>query len=169
MPGNQMRQVYEAGHRRKYLLVVDESPEVESALYYAASRVLHTRENGSIVLLYCIEPEAQLWGGVRQMQIEEQTKKAQALFRLFRLKLNAEGFDAVQCEEVVAEGHKVDVIRKVIDQDKDIAVLTLGASVDQRGPGPLVSQLAGAQAGTFPVPITVIPGGLTIEDIRSMA
>jgi hypothetical protein len=169
MPTAQKRQVYEAGHRRKYLVVVDESPEVESALFYAASRVQHTNENGGVVLLYCIEPEVQLWGGVRQLQIEEQTKKAQVLFRLFRRKLGAEGFDTVPVEDVIEEGHKVDVIRRVIENDPDIAVLTLGASVDQRGPGPLVSQLAGSQAGTFPVPITVIPGGLTLDDIRSMA
>ncbi len=33
------RRSFEEGHRRKFLIVVDESQEVESALYYAASRV----------------------------------------------------------------------------------------------------------------------------------
>jgi nucleotide-binding universal stress UspA family protein len=169
MPSGTKRQVHEAGHRRKHLVIVDESQEVESALFYSASRVKNAQDNGSLVLLYCIEPEVQLWGGVRQLQIEEQTKKAQALFRLFRRKLGAEGFDAVPVEEVIEEGPKVDVIRRVIERDTDIAVLSLGASVDARGPGPLVSQLAGSQAGSFLVPITVIPGGLTIEDIRAMA
>jgi nucleotide-binding universal stress UspA family protein len=169
MPNSSRRSVHEAGHRRKFLVVVDETPEVESALYYAASRVSRAVDKGGLVLLYCIEPEVQLWGGVRQVQIEEQTKKAQALFRLFKRKLAAEGFDAVEAEEVIEEGPKVDVIRRVIERDTDIAVLALGASIELRGPGPLVSSLAGSQAGTFPVPITVIPGGLTIDDIRSMA
>ena len=35
------RRIFEEGHARKLLVIVDESPEVEAALYYAAGRVLH--------------------------------------------------------------------------------------------------------------------------------
>ena len=64
------------GHKRKYLVVVDESSEVEAALYFAASRISHS--NGSIALLYVIEPQDyQHWVGVRQVQLEEETNKAQ--------------------------------------------------------------------------------------------
>jgi hypothetical protein len=49
-------------------------------------------------------------------------------------------------------------------------VLVLGASKDPSGPGPLVSTLAGGRlAGTFPVPITVVPGCLAIEEILALA
>ena len=81
------RRSFEEGHRRKFLIVVDESQEVESALYFAASRV--QRSSGSLVMLYVIEPgELQHWAGVRQVQLEEETTKAKALFRLFRRKLS---------------------------------------------------------------------------------
>ncbi len=84
------RRSFEAGHARKFLLVVDESQEVESALYYAASRIAHS--SGSILMLYVIEPQQfQHWAGVRQVQIEEETNKARALFRLFRRKLHLIG------------------------------------------------------------------------------
>ncbi|MEL7048731.1 MAG: universal stress protein, partial [Pseudomonadota bacterium] len=33
------RRSFEAGHRRKFLLVVDGSDEVEAAIFYAANRV----------------------------------------------------------------------------------------------------------------------------------
>jgi hypothetical protein len=44
--------------------------------------------NGHIVLLYIIEPDNQFWEGVRQVQLEEQTNKAKALFRLLRRKMD---------------------------------------------------------------------------------
>jgi nucleotide-binding universal stress UspA family protein len=81
------RRVFEEGHGRKLMVIVDESPEVELALFYAAGRVLHA--GGSILLLYVIEPENQFWEGVRQVQLEEETNKARAIFRLLRLRVRA--------------------------------------------------------------------------------
>jgi len=163
------RRVFEEGHLRKYLVIADESEEVEAALYFAALRVTHT--SGMVLLLYVIEPqEYQHWAGVRQVQVEEETNKAKALFRLFRRKLNTAGFEAVQTEEVIREGKKADVIRDLIKEDEDIAVLVLGAATEALGPGPLVSSLAaGTTAGMFPVPITIVPGNLTLDDLQSLA
>lgn len=163
------RRSFESGHRRKFLLVVDESQEVESALYYAASRV--QRSNGSLAMLYVIEPgEYQHWAGVRQVQLEEETTKAKALFRLFRRKLNLAGFDEIEVEDVIREGKTADEIVRLIGEDEDIAILVLGASLDAKGPGPLVSSLAaGKAAGGFPVPVTVVPGKLSLEDIKALA
>jgi nucleotide-binding universal stress UspA family protein len=162
------RRVFEPGHGRKLMVIVDESPEVEGALFYAAGRALHA--GGSILLLYVIEPENQFWEGVRQVQLEEQTNKAKALFRLFRRKLNNDGYEAVPTEEVIREGKKIDEILRQIDEDEDIAVLVLGASKEAKGPGPLVSSLAaGANAGKFPIPVTIVPGELALEDIKALA
>lgn len=164
------RRSFEAGHRRKFLLVVDSSDEVEAALYYAASRVMHS--GGSIVMLYAIEPQDfQHWVGVRQIQLEEETTKAKALFRLFRRKLNNEGFESVETEEVTAEGTKAEAIVNAIEADEDVAILVLGAAADPNsGPGPLVSSLAaGTAAGKFPIPITIVPGELTLEEIQALA
>ncbi|MGE8941741.1 universal stress protein [Leptospira interrogans] len=163
------RRVFEEGHRRKYLVIVDDSEEVEAALFFSALRVAHT--SGSVLLLYVIEPqEYQHWVGVRQVQLEEETTKAKALFRMFRRKLNTAGFESVPTEEVILEGKKAEKIVELIDDDEDIAVLTLGASTDTKGPGPLVSSLAaGATAGSFPIPITIVPGNLALEDLQALA
>lgn len=162
------RRVFEDGHGRKLMVIVDETAEVEGALYYAAGRAYHT--TGSIVLLYVIEPDNQFWEGVRQVQLEEQTNKAKALFRLLRRKMANEGFDGVPVEEVIREGKKVEEILKHIDEDEDIAILVLGASTESSGPGPLVSSLAvGATAGKFPIPITIVPGELELDDIKALA
>lgn len=162
------RRVFEQGHGRKLLVVVDESPEVESALFYAAARVVHT--DGLLTLLYIIEPETQFWDSVRKAHLEEQTNKAKALFRLFKRKLANEGFDTARVEEVIREGKIVEQILKQIDEDEDIAVLVLGAAKESSGPGPLVTSLgSGAMAGTFPIPITIVPGSLALEDIKALA
>src|SRR5262249_16854005 len=109
------RRVFEQGHARKLLVVVDESPEEEGALYYRAGRALP--EGGRIVLLYVIEPENQFWDAVRQAQLDEQTNKARALFRLFRRKLNNAGYDKVSLEEVIREGKLTDGIQQQIEED----------------------------------------------------
>jgi Universal stress protein family len=113
------RRSFEAGHKRKFLLVVDDSTEVESALYYAASRV--QRASGIIVMLYIIVPETYThWVGVRERQIEEETATAKALFRLFRRKLNQDGFEDVETQEAIREGQKAEQIVQAIAEDDDI-------------------------------------------------
>ena len=163
------RRSFEDGHRRKFLLVVDDSQEVESALYYAASRV--QRSSGSLVMLYVIQPdEYQHWAGVRQVQVEEETNTAKALFRLFRRKLNLAGFESIDVEDVVREGKTAEELVKLIAEDEDIAILVLGAASDAKGPGPLVSSIAAGNAtGGFPIPVTVVPGKLSLEDIKALA
>lgn len=164
------REIYLEGHKRKFLVVVDETPECESALAFAASRAQRTR--GQLALLYVIEPEdeAMHWLGVEDIAREEGQSKAKAVFRLFGRKLKAMGFEDLVPEEIVREGNKAEEIPKLIEEDQDIGVLVLGASKDPSGPGPLVSSLAGGRlAGVFPTPITVVPVHLSIEEILALA
>jgi nucleotide-binding universal stress UspA family protein len=162
------RRACEQGHTRKLLVIVDETPEVYCALFYAAGRVQHV--GGRVQLLYVIEPENQFWEGVRHVQLEEQTNKARALFRLIRRELNNQGFDGVVTEEVIRQGKKAEEILKQIDEDDDVSVLVLGASAEATGPGPLVAAVTGGpMAGRFPIPVTIVPGDSAIEDIKALA
>jgi nucleotide-binding universal stress UspA family protein len=107
---------------------------------------------------------------VEDVAREEGHNKAKAVFRLFGRKLKAMGFAKLVPEEVVREGIKAEEITKLIEEDEDVGLLVLGASKDPSGPGPLVSTLAGGRlAGTFPVPITLVPGHLSIEEILALA
>jgi hypothetical protein len=104
-------------------------------------------------------------GGERQV---ESTLLARR--QLYGRKLNNWGYEDIVPEEIIREGAKADAIKQLIDEDPDIGILVLGASVDTAGPGPLVSTLAsGKNAGSFPVPITVVPGGLTIEEVEALS
>ena len=163
------RQIFAEGHKRKFLVVVDETPECESALAFAASRAQRT--GGQLALLYVIEPDVDFqWLAVEDVAREEGHSKAKAVFRLFGRKLKAMGFEALVPEEIVREGMKSEEITRAIEEDEDIGVLVLGASKDPSGPGPLVTDLAGSGLGaTFPVPITVVPGHLSTEEILALA
>ena len=163
------RPIFAKGHKRKFLVVVDETPECESALAFAASRALRTA--GQLALLYVIEPDVDFqWLAVEEVAREEGHSKAKAVFRLFGRKLRAMGFEDMVPEEIVREGVKSEEITKLIEEDEDIGVLVLGASKDPSGPGPLVTSLAGGRlAGIFPIPITVVPGHLSIEEILALA
>ncbi len=163
------RRVFDEGHRRKFLVVLDETPECETALSFAAARA--ERTGGGLVLLFVIEPgDFQHWLAVEEAQREEGLSKAQAVFRLYTRKLKYWGLEDLPREQIVREGDKAEEIRKVIDEDPDIAVLTLGAATDPSGPGPLVTTLAaGTAAGSFPIPITIVPGNLSYEEIKGIA
>jgi hypothetical protein len=71
-------------------------------------------------------------------------------------------------QRVIREGGKVEELLKLIEDDEDIAVLVLAAATGKEGPGPLVSGLS-KNAGEFPVPIAIVPGHLTDEELDAMS
>ena len=56
-----------------------------------------------------------------------------------------------------------------IKSDPEIGVLVLGAGTDKGGPGPLVSALTGRRIADLRVPITIVPGSMTKDDIIATA
>ena len=64
------RRSTEEGHRRKFLVIIDDTPECSRALLYAARRAEHS--GGALVLLYVIGPAAfQHWLGVENIMRAE--------------------------------------------------------------------------------------------------
>ena len=169
MPERKKRQVFEKGHKRKFMVIVDGTPEGEIALYFAAR--IANRTNGSLTLFYPIEQNTiRRWVGINDAQNEMEETRAQSVFRLFRKKLKEMGFEGMGTETVVRKGDPAVEIVRYIEQDEDIAVLVLGASADSDGPGPLVEALgAGSWAGNFPIPIYIVPGTLTLDEIAHLA
>jgi nucleotide-binding universal stress UspA family protein len=154
------------GHRRKFLVVVDESPECGRALYYAGRRALHT--GGAVVLLYVIVPsEFTQWVGVENIMRAEATEEAEKA--LGKAADFIRDKTMIEPQVVIREGQTTEQLLKLIEDDEDIAVLVLAASTEKEGPGPLVMTLTGKAAGTFPVPITLVPGHLDDETIAAIA
>src|SRR5246127_2234385 len=65
---------------RVFLVVVDESKELQTALHYAARRAAHT--GGRLALLYVIEPsELQHWIAIENLAREERREEAELLMQ----------------------------------------------------------------------------------------
>ncbi|CAN0654208.1 universal stress protein [Nitratireductor aquimarinus] len=159
------RLIREAGHRRKFLAIIDDTPECERAVAYAARRAQAT--SGALVLLFVIEPgDFQHWLGVEQIMREESTATANAALDTHATKVRETV--GIEPELVVREGASADEIHKLIEEDQDIAILVLAAGSSKEGPGPLVSSIAGKTAA-FPIPVTVVPQNLSDEEIESLA
>lgn len=156
----------EAGHRRKFMVVIDETPECDRAIVYAASRAART--DGGLVLLYVIQPgDFQHWRGVESIMRAEAMDEAEE--HLANAAARVRAFAAVDPELVIREGKPAESILSLIEEDQDIAILVLATGTGAEGPGPLVSGLAGKTATQFPIPVTLVPGNLSDDDIVAVA
>jgi nucleotide-binding universal stress UspA family protein len=69
---------------------------------------------------------------------------------------------------IIREGVPADEIMSQIEDDPEIGVLVLGASSDpKKGPGPLVTSMS-RNAGSLPVPITIVPGDMSKERLEAI-
>jgi nucleotide-binding universal stress UspA family protein len=156
------RSSYEKGHKRKYLVVIDDSEECDRAVYWAAKRAGRTKSQ--IVMLRVIETveRDQQWLGVADIMKAEAQEAASAALDKFSAR--AKAIAKITPERVIREGNTAEEIVKLIDHDADIGILVLGASTGKDGPGPLITTL-GKTAGEFPIPVAIVPGHLSDADI----
>ncbi|TRL42162.1 universal stress protein [Rhizobium straminoryzae] len=152
------------GHRRKFMAVIDGTPECEKAVHYAGRRAQNS--NGGLVLLFVIpEGDFQQWLGVEQIMRAEAREEAEAVMAKAAQKVRETiGIDP---EVVIREGTASDEINAAIEEDRDIAILVLAAGSTKEGPGPLVTSIAG-RGSAFPIPVTVLPDTLTNDEIDAL-
>jgi nucleotide-binding universal stress UspA family protein len=152
-------------HTRKFLVVIDDTEECGRALRFAVRRAEH---GAGLVLLYVMVPgDFQHWLNVESIMREEAKQKAKATLKLSAKQVAS--YSPIKPELVIREGVLADEIVGLIEEDRTIAILVLAAATGTEGPGPLVSNLAGKGSGTFPIPITIVPGNLTDEEIDRLA
>lgn len=148
--------------RTKFLCVVDDSPECRLALRFAFRRAART--GGGVILLYVIEPsDFQHWVAVQNLMREEAREAAEEI--LHTLADEVSQWSRIMPEFAIREGRKQDEVIALLEGEPEIRLLVLGASAEKEGPGPLVSALAGLMSANMKVPVTVVPGNLSIEQI----
>ncbi len=153
------------GSGRIFLVVVDATEEMSLALRFACRRAEHT--GGRIALLYVTQPaDFQHWAAVAEKMRDEEREEAERV--LHGLAADVNELIGLMPVLYVREGNAADEVVKLIEEEPQISILVLGAGTDKKGPGPLVTSLAGKMAGQFPVPITVVPGNLTVEQIDAL-
>src|SRR6202000_1914418 len=145
MTTTRRRRSYEAGHKPKWLVVIDDTAECDRAVYFAARRA--ARVGAGVIMLRVIETHDrnQQWLGVADIMKAEAHEEANAV--LDRASARASAITGVMPERVIREGVKAEAVLQLIEEDEDIAVLILAAGTDNEGPGPLVASLA-KTAGT---------------------
>jgi len=160
------RRSHEAGHRRKYLVVIDDSPECDRAVYWASQRAART--GATLLMLRVIDTSDrnQQWLGVADIMRAEAHEQANAA--LDRASGRANGVAGITPERAIREGPLAEEILKMIDEDEDIGILTLAAGTGKEGPGPLVTNLA-KTAGSYPIPVAIVPGHLSDEELDALA
>lgn len=151
---------------RVFLAVVDETPEHRIAVRYAARRAAHT--GGRLAMLYVIEPtELQHFRAIEELALAERREAAEELLQGL-------------CEEIgpiagampivyIRQGRRRDELLALIAEEPTISILVLAAGTGAEGPGPLVSSLAGKTAARLRIPITIVPGGLTVDQVDALS
>ncbi|MDG2355364.1 MAG: universal stress protein [Paracoccaceae bacterium] len=151
---------------RKFLVVMDNSPEFVNALRFAAIRASKT--GGQVEILGIIAPEEfQHWLGVAEQMKFEAKERIQEHFKIFSKIIEKE--EGIIPELIIREGDKVTEVLAQVQEDPEVGIIVLGAGISSEGPGPLVTQLVARQGGTLPVPVTIVPGSLTKESIISVS
>jgi nucleotide-binding universal stress UspA family protein len=147
---------------RVFLVVIDDSEELHQALYYAGRRA--KRLKGRISLMYCIPPaEFQHWAGVGELMREEAREEAESMLRV-----NSEYIHELTGKYPsvhLREGDPNIELINLINEDKDISMLILGGNTEGESSGPLVTYLTTKGAAMCRVPIAIVPGNLSDEDI----
>ncbi|HEX9447534.1 MAG TPA: universal stress protein [Dongiaceae bacterium] len=151
---------------RIFLVVIDESPELKAALRYACRRA--AKCGGRVAMVHITEPTGfREWRGVSDLIRDEARQQAEAIMQ----KTAAEVAKLSGKVPVLyfREGDRREEVMNLIDEELTISILVLGASTGPKGPGPLITALTGKFIGKLRVPVTIVPGNLTPEDIEHIA
>lgn len=154
--------VNDPAHDRVFLVVVDKSEEHKVALRYAALRAKRT--GGRVALLYVIEPgDFQAFGAVENLMREEQRQEAESVLHIH----SAEVQEICGKTPVfhIREGGLQNELLNLINEDKSISVLVLAAARGGKNPGPLISALAGKMWDQLRIPLTIVPGTLSNQEL----
>lgn len=150
---------------RTFLCVVDETEEFAAALQFACRRAVNA--NGRVALVYVIQPaEFQHWMAVGERMREEAREEAEEMLNVVASVVQKRTGQMPAL--YIREGKVREEVVKLIEEEGGISLLVLGAATGTDGPGPLISYLVEKMAGTLRVPVTIVPGSLTEEEIEQI-
>lgn len=158
------------GNERVFLVVVDNSPELGVAILYACRRAAHT--GGRVALLYVIEPDdngaADIgnWMGVADVMRQEAREEAEITLSIVSERVRS--CSGKMPTYFIREGGRAEQLLKLLNEERSISVLVLAASAKSEGPGPLITHLTSKHAGKLRIPVTIVPGSLTRDELEAI-
>jgi nucleotide-binding universal stress UspA family protein len=151
---------------RTFLVIVDRSEELKVALRFACRRASHT--GGRVALLCVVEPpEGMGFMAVEALAQSEGRQEAEEKLK----ELSAKVIEWTGHIPIVyiREGRPLDQLLMLIEEDPSVSILVLGADTGPQGPGPLVTALSGKHVAKLRIPLTIVPGNLTEDQIDRLA
>lgn len=151
---------------RIFLVVVDETEEMQNALHYACRRAQHT--GGRVAMLFVIEPpEFQHWLGVERVMQDEAREQAEQTLQAMAADVQA--ITGKMPILHIREGRRRDEVLALLDEEPGISIVVLGTASGRSDPGPVVSYLISSMGEKVRVPVTLVPGRLTEDEIDALA
>ncbi|MBV9570549.1 MAG: universal stress protein [Alphaproteobacteria bacterium] len=149
--------------RRKFLAVVDKTPECQVAIRFATRRAQYT---GGRVSLLCVaqHDDFQQWRGVEELIRDEAHREAETLIVNAAKAVNE--LSGILPELVILHGEPAPCLAKLISEDRDISILVLAVGSAKQSAGPLISSFLGGS--THRIPVTLVPGGLSEAEIDAL-
>ena len=148
-----------------FLVVVDESEEMHHALRFACGRAKAI--GGKVGLMYSIAPaEFEYWAGVGELMRAEAREEAEA-----NMAIHASYAQQLTGEMpilYVREGDVREELLALINEETQISLLVLGADTQSETAGPLITFMMAKGAANCRVPITVVPGNLSDDQIDAL-
>jgi len=150
---------------RKFLLVVDSSSELRAALRFACRRAVHT--GGLVALFYAVpQRDSHYFATIGELMEREARSEAEEVLKAVASDAHRQigSFPLVY----LREGDTMEQLMAVIAEDPSISVLVLGAGTGPDGPGALVAALSGRLAGKIRIPVTIVPGDLSDQQVDTL-
>lgn len=147
---------------RIFLVVVDDSEEMPVALHFAARRARNS--DGRVALLHVSSPaDFQHWAAVGDLMRQEAREEGEQLLQ--KLAGEVQEWSGSYPILYIREGDIREELVNLIESEPTICILVLAASTGSGGPGPLITYLLGKKARQSRIPITIVPGNLTDEEL----
>ena len=150
----------------KYLVCVDDSDVARVALRFASMKA--KRRGGIVEVLHVLQPaDFQSLSIVADKMREERREEAEALLQ--QITKEAYDYSGLTPSINLKEGQLGNVIVETALEDPDVNMLVLGASPKGTGHGKLAAWLAEQLGDTLLVPMMLVPGNLTEQQIEELS
>ena len=149
--------------KRNFLVIVDETKEMEVALNYACIRAKKT--DGNIILASFVKPiDVLTTKNVGDIMKNEAREEAEVMIQKASAYVKEEtGITPIL---LIRESEIIEGLLKLIEEE-NISVLVVAAATDQKeGPGPIIASILTTNYTRLKIPIMIVPGNFSKEHIN---
>ena len=146
-----------------FLAVFDGTDECKSAVRYAARRA--QLNNANVLIVATVDTaEFTYWLSVNSKMIDNIEKESKEMLKV--LSKEIQSYSNVECSYIIEHGSKLDVVKRLIDEDETISLLVLASNKKDKNPGVLVETISG---DGYSIPVVVLPGNLNDDSIDKLS